>query len=297
MAKPLAERVRRRFRRRVWAPFDAHVLGAIRGRRNARREFTPVFVTGAMGSGTTLVALSLARRYEFGCVVTESAREVAESSPLHVPGLDAFPSVEAYEKALEAGGAASPERARRDLLALYRRRASRPGRFALDKGPNVNLLRAPLLARAFPDAHFVLVFRDPVVNVEGFRRKWPTFGRDALDASIAFYADTHEAFLAAAAALGSRVTYVEYEALVADYDAQLARIARRVGLAPAPRPRALAERGNHPGQGIRNVTGGEIHLVTDANETSYRAMAPGDVARIRARLAPLHARLRALAAT
>jgi hypothetical protein len=273
------------------------VLGAIRSRRNVRRDFTPVFVTGAMGSGTTLVALSLAQRYEFGCVITESAREVAPSSPLHVPSIDSFPSVEAYEKALEAGAAASPERARRDLLALYRRHASRPGRFALDKGPNSNLLRAPLLARAFPDAHFVLVFRDPVVNVEGFRRKWPTFGRDTLEASIAFYAETHEAFFAAAAALGARVTFVEYEALVADYDGQLTRIAARIGLSPARRPRTLPERGNHRGQGIRNVASGEIRLVTDANEAAYRGMAPADVARVRAALAPLHARLRALAAT
>jgi hypothetical protein len=295
MAKPLAERVRRRLRRRVWAPFDERVLGAIRGRRNAQREFTPVFVTGAMGSGTTLLALSLAQRHEFACVVTESAHEVDAASPLFVPRIDAFPSVAAYRSALEASGGASSERARRDLLALYRRRASRPGRFALDKGPNANLVRAALLARAFPDARFVLVFRDPVANVEGFRRKWPTFGRDALDASIAFYAALHEAFLAAAPALGPRAIAVAYEALVEGYDAQLARIGGFLGLPPASRPRALPERGNHRGQGIRNVTGGRIHVVTDANQAAYACVAPGDAERIRTRLGPLHARLCELA--
>jgi hypothetical protein len=295
MAKPLAERMRRRLRRRVWAPFDAQVLGAIRGRRNARREFTPVFVTGAMGSGTTLVALSLSQSFDFACVVTESAREVAARSPLHVPALEAFESVDAYRRAIVASGGASGEQARRDLLTLYRRSASHPGRFALDKGPNTHLVRAPLLARAFPDAHFVLVFRDPVVNVEGFRRKWPTFGRDPLEASIAFYAAIHEAFLAAAPALGPRVIAVEYEALVADYEAQLARVARRIGLAPATRPRALPERGNYRGQGIRNVANGQIQLVTDANQAAYRGIAPDEAAAIRARLGPLHARLRELA--
>jgi len=296
MAKPLAERVRRRLRRRVWAPFDTRVLGAIRGRRNARREFTPVFVTGAMGSGTTLAALSLSQHFDFACVVTESAREIAAGSPLHLPALEAFESVEAYQRAIEASAGAGAEQARRDLLTLYRRSASRPGRFALDKGPNTSLVRAPLLARAFPDAHFVLVFRDPVANVEGFRRKWPTFGRDSLAASIDFYAAIHEAFLAALPALGPRVVAVEYEALVADHDAQLARIARRIGLAPATRPRALPERGNHRGQGIRNVANGQIRIVTDANQAAYRALPPEEAEVIRTRLGPLHDRLRELAA-
>jgi hypothetical protein len=295
MAKPLTERVRRRLRRRVWAPFDTRVLGAIRGRRNARREYTPVFVTGAMGSGTTFLALSLGQHYEFSCVVTESALEIAPTSALHLERIEAFASVAEYARAIESPSELGAAQARRDLLELYRRRASRSGRFALDKGPNANLVRAGLLARAFPEAHFVLVFRDPVVNVEGFRRKWPTFGRDSLEASIAFYARIHEAFLGIAPSLGERVTWVAYESLVGDHAAQLERIGARIGLPPALRPRALPRRGNHRGQSIRNVANGEIGIVTDANETAYRGMAEAEIARIRASLAPLHARLCALA--
>ena len=33
-----------------------------------------------------------------------------------------------------------------------------------------------------------LVFRDPVATIEGFRRKWKTFGREPLDENIRFFA-------------------------------------------------------------------------------------------------------------
>ena len=293
--RPLAERMRRTLRRRLWDPLDAHLLGAIRRHRNRQRDFTPVFVTGAMGSGTTLVTLLLGQCNDVACVVTESARQVARDSVLHVAGIDTFASVESYRAALESGLGWSPERVRWDLLSLYRRHAGGSSRFALDKGPNTGLVRAQLLARAFPGAHFVVVFRDPVANVEGFRRKWPTFGRDPLGASIAFYRSIYEAFFAALPALGGSVTWVEYEALLEDDRGLLDRVARRIGLAPALRRRRLPRRGNHPGQGIRNVARSRIGLVKDANEYSHRNLSMPEIERIRAELAPLHERLRHLA--
>jgi hypothetical protein len=295
----LPERLRRRFRRRVLAPLDAHVVGSLRRWRNAGRDFRPVFVTGAMGSGTTLLAFSLSQRFELACVIAESAHQVSKRSFLHNPGVDAFPDVRAYEAAIRPRPDWSAAQAREDLLRLYRSHARGRSDRALDKGPNTNLVRAGLLARAFPEGRFAVVFRDPVANVEGFRRKWRSFGADALDECVRFYAAIHESFLEQAGAFADRVLWVEYEALVRDYDALLDELGRRLGLAPAAHSRRLEQRANVPGQGIRNVAGGRIGVVTDANRHAYGGLSEAEIARIRHGLDPLHAELRAraLAAT
>ena len=289
------ERVRRRFRRDVLAPFDAHVAGAVRRRRNARRSFRPVFVTGAMGSGTTLLAFSLGQRFEFACVIAESAHQVSKRSFLHNPGVDAFPSVRAYEEAIRPRAEWSAAQARDDLLRLYRSHARGPSDRALDKGPNTSLVRAGLLAKAFPEARFAMVFRDPVANVEGFRRKWRTFGDDVLDECVRFYAAIHESFLEQAAAFPERVMWVEYETLVRDYDAMLGELARRLELEPAHARRRLAQRTNVPGQGIRNVAHGRIGVVLDANERAYGNLSEPEIARIRDVLGPVHVQMQELA--
>jgi hypothetical protein len=292
---PFAERLRRRFRRAVLAPFDAHVVGPVRRWRNAQRGFRPVFVTGAMGSGTTLLAFSLGQRFDFACVIAESAHQVSRHSFLHNPGVDAFPGVRAYEEAIRPRPEWSPARAREDLLRLYRSHARGRSDRALDKGPNTSLVRAGLLARAFPEGRFVVVFRDPVANVEGFRRKWRSFGDDDLDECIRFWAVIHEGFLQQARDFADRVTWIEYEALVDGYDALLDALGRRLELAPAARSRRLEPRANVPGQGIRNVSGGRIGLVTDANRRAYGGLSEPETARIRSRLGALHAELRARA--
>jgi hypothetical protein len=294
-ALSLPERLRRRFRRQVWAPLDAHLAGALRRRRNAHRDFRPIFVTGAMGSGTTFLAFSLGQRFDLACVIEESAHQVARHSSLWNPGVDAFPSVRAYEEAIRPRPEWSATQVREDLLDLYRSQTRGGSDRVLDKGPNTNLLRASVLARAFPEGRFVVVFRDPAANVEGFRRKWRAFGADSLDESIRFWATIHESFLEQAEAFPERVLWIEYETLVRDHEAGFAELGRRLELEPAQALRRLAGRANVPGQGIRNVARSRIGVVADANEHAYGHLSASEIARIREAVAPLHATLRARA--
>jgi hypothetical protein len=295
--KSLPERLRRRLRGQVLAPVEEHLLGSLHRLRNGRRSFTPIFVAGAMGSGTTLLAFSLGQRYDLACVIAESAHQIGRSSFLHVQGPDAARSIRSYEESIAPRADWAVEQGRADLLRLYRSHARGSSRFVLDKGPNTNLLRAGFLSRCFPEGRFVSVFRDPVVNVEGFRRKWRTFGRDSLDEAIRFYLAIHDGFLRAASTFPDRVILVEYERLVEDYDALLGAIASHIGLRPAARRRRLPRSENVPGQGIRNVARSQIGVVKDANSLAYRNLAATEVDRIREALSPLHERMRALALT
>ena len=292
---PLSERIRRRLRRSVVAPLDAQVGGAIRRRRNAAREFRPVFVAGAMGSGTTLLALSLAQRYECACVITEHAHQVARDSFLHDPGVEAYPTVRAYEDAIRPRPDWSVVRGRDDLLQLYRSYASGSSDVAIDKGPNVHLVRAGFLARCVPDAFFVAVFRDPVATVEGFRRKWPTLAHESLEECVRFYAAVHESFLEQVSEFPERVAWVQYESLVSRYDEILRVVAQRAGLRVARKRRRLPTRGNVEGRGIRNVSRSRIGVLADANTRAHENLPHEVIATIESTLGPLHERMKALA--
>lgn len=266
---------------------------ASRRRRHAGCEFEPIFVAGAIGSGTSLLAASLSQRLSVAGVALESARDVRRSSCLWIDRVARFPSVDAYAEALAPRADWDRESAREALQDLYRAKAddSSLGPF-VDKGPNTNLVRAAFLAELFPTSPFVLIFRDPVANVEGFRRKWRTFAQAPLEDSVRFWERIHARFLEQAEAFPERVTTVEYEALVAGYEVAIARLSERLGVPLAARQRPVEARAEGQGKGLRGVEGGRIRIVRDANEGSYATLDPGEIAHIREVLGPLYQRLR-----
>ena len=294
-APTLGDRLRTRLRRDVAEPLDRELLTPLRRLFNRGRSYRPIFVAGAAGSGTSLLTLSMGQRFECAGVVYESKDRVPPSSPLYVPDIESFADPGAYLEGMRPRETWSVERAREDLLSMYRGASRGPSDVVIDKGPDANLLRARFLARCFPDAGFVLIFRDPVANVEGFRRKWQPFGGAPLEECVTFYRRIHTAFLDAWGALGSRVLAVEYERLVEDLDGELDRVARTLRLRDARRPRRLPHYANVEGRGARNVRGGRIGVVRDASARARARLGADEVRAIEAGLADLHERLRALA--
>ena len=291
----LLQRTSRRLRERVTEASDSWVRRPLRRLRNSGRSYRPIFVAGAMGSGTSLLAVAVGSRFETAGVAYESARDVSLDSFLHLRALSDYANVAEYAEALRPSPSWSMASAQAALQHCYRAVATGGSEFVVDKGPNANLVRAEFLASCFPAAPFLLVFRDPVVNLEGFRRKWPTFGNDSLEASIRFYKEIHERFLAAVPALGDRLIAVDYDRLVERFDQTLDEIGDRLGLRPAQTRRALKRRENSPGKGLRNVRDNRIHLVKDASQKAYERLAPNVVEEIRAALAPIHERLKEVA--
>lgn len=290
-------RLRAGLRRRVLRPAALRVSCAIRLRQNRDREFRPIFVAGAMGSGTSLTAVLLGQTFECGALINESARQISKRSPLWVDRTETYGTVKRYREAIEPRASWTPTLVRRELLRLYRSFADEPGDVVVDKGPNTNLTRARLLVEAFPDGRFVFVFRDPVSNIEGFRRKWANFGNDPLERSIEFYREIHETFLDWVDANGVELQVVEYERFVEAPDAALRRIGEAYRLRQATRPRRLEDRASAPGgRGIRNVNASRVGIVTDATKRSYEGMSPEEVQEIRRALGPLHERMRRAAA-
>lgn len=292
-----AERLRSRLRAQVAAPFERHVRAPLRRLRNAGRTYRPLFVTGVSGSGTSLLAVSLGQRLDCAGLVYECDDQISHGSFLYVPTLARFGSVAEYERFIAPRDDWSVSRGREDVQAMLRAYATAPGDTVVAKGPDIHLARAGFLHRCFPEASFLVIFRDPVANVEGLRRKWRVFGEDSVEECIRFYREIHERFLEVAAGFGERSLLVDYADLVERTDETLAALAEQLGLAPARRALTVPDAPNAEGKGIRNVRAGRVQIVTDADRRARARLAPDEAAAIQEALAPLQEQLRRAAIT
>lgn len=132
----------------------------------------PIFLVSPPRSGSSLLFLTLAQAPDLFTVGGES-HALIES----VPGL--HPAQRDWDSNRLVGADATEERA--ELLAArfhasLRDRAGRPpsGRVTmLEKTPK-NSLRVPFLASVFPDARFLLLYRDPRETLSSMIEAWRT---------------------------------------------------------------------------------------------------------------------------
>lgn len=241
-----------------------------------------------MGSGTTLLGLQIVQRFATSGVIDESCLLFPAAASLHVEAISRHASIRDYEASLFARSDWDAVVAREEMQTLYRARARQVAGPVVDKAANAHLHRLRFLSECYAEAAMLVIFRDPVANVEGFRRKWPTFGRDSLDENIRFYRDLHERFLAAREDWRGPCLLINYESLVSDPEATLALIRGRLGLTSSDTTRVLRERPNVPGQGIRNVEQGRIQIVADANEHALKGLESEQAMQIRDRLGGLY---------
>jgi hypothetical protein len=248
-----------------------------------------------MGSGTTLLALLLGQRLETAGVVTESARQISRSSFLHMPRTDSYASVAALTRALDVSASWDVTAARSDLSRLYRRRAFRSSEWIVDKGPNANLVRARQLKEAFPDSRFVAIFRDPVANVEGIRRKWSLFAESSLEEAIEFYRTIHEAFLEAIEEFSDDCLLIDYDEMVRRDAEYIRGLSSWLDIGAPTSSLPMRDRPNVKGRGVRAVSGKTISVVQGASGEAYARLSSTEVEAIQMGLSDLMSRLGELA--
>lgn len=246
----------------------------------------PLFITGVMGSGTTLVTRFLDQLYEFRGVANESAREIRSASPLHVRKSRSYRSVRAYTEALTLSPRCPPAVLREDLLKYYRcvLRPDAESDVVLDKGPNTHLVRARALAEAFPEATFLIVCRHPLAAVEGLRRKWELFAEAPLGDVCRFWADLHSEFFEQSREFSDRVMVVCYERLAGDPEVTHERIASFARLKRRDEPMRMGDRPDRRGFGLRNVVDGRIRIVGGATERAIQRLSEEERVQIEDRL-------------
>lgn len=283
------ENAKRALRRRLY-----YIRRRVNALRHAGASYDPVFVAGAMGSGTTLLAFLLGRHYAFSGAIPESALQIAPESPLHMMRAREHSGLDDYIRRASEQPHWRVDMAVASMQELYRERARQRSGRILDKAPNTHLLRAHFLGRCFPRSQFVAIFRNPAANIEGFMRKWPMCRDAGLDACIDFYNRMYECFLDFATANPERVYFVEYEDLVANPMARIEHVSEWLGVLPAENVLRFPAREKGPGLGLRNVRDGVVQVLSNTSAESLERLALADRERILARTEAVYRRMRAL---
>ncbi|MFN3958377.1 MAG: sulfotransferase [Parvularculaceae bacterium] len=180
---------------------------------------TPIFIVGMPRSGTTLLESALCAHPK-----VDGAGEV--------PAMPFF-----LDQFLAAGGEAAANRSlfaqwRAGYLDQCRRFGWKGAPFVTDKQPS-NIFSVGLAARLFPSARFIHIRRNPVetgfsIFRRHFTQAWP-FTTDLADIAH-YYAEHSRVAEHWADACRDRFTFVQYEALVEDFEGCLRRLVAFCGL-------------------------------------------------------------------
>ena len=236
------------------------------------KQFYPIFICGVAGSGTSLLNGLLDQNYVAGLCLQESARALRDNPHVGMAKVNHYESLSHYYRSMFVSRNLSPRKMRSILMRLYRLRQEYPKEspVVFDKAPNVHLVRTGQLKASFPESKIILIYRDPVINVEGLRRKWPeVFGQAEFSAVCDFWQNTHEIFLSDIREFEEDVFAVSYAQLVENTDQVLQNVASFCKLKPRGDLHLYPERPNRPGKGIRNIVDGKIRVIQDIN---YQAL-------------------------
>lgn len=187
----------------------------------------PVFVVGFPRSGTTLLEQLLDAH--------EALASFDEQPFLHRLVTELERGGTPYPAALASLDRALAGRLReRYFTEVGRRLGEAGGRRAVDKNP-LNLVRLPLVAALFPQAHVILALRHPCDVVlscfmQNFRSPAFAVTFATLESTAAMYAKVMAHWQRNAAALGLPVHLLRYEELVADVAGEGRRLFDFLGL-------------------------------------------------------------------
>lgn len=250
-------------------------------------DFYPIFICGVAGSGTTLLSSLLDQRYENAGLLNESALMAPSGSVLKMNSVASYGSLNRYYEAMPIPDNVSTQEVHASLIKLYRKIACYPKstNIIIDKAPNVHLVRAKRLREAFASSKFLMIFRDPVSNIEGLRRKWPVFAQAELVEVCNFWESTHKIFLEETRAFfNNDVMILSYEALTNQAEATLEQLAKFCGLQRRAIPKTYPDRPNIPGKGLRNVINGCVEITPPPAARSTLNLSPQECDYIQQRL-------------
>jgi len=241
--------------------------------RPLRNDIEPLFICGAMGSGTTLVTRLIDQHFHINGVANETALQIPRGSPLHIRASHHYPTLAHMSRALFLPEDVDPITIRVDLLDYYRRIQRMKGPDAdelviVDKAPNAHLVRTPGLRAAFPRSKFLFIYRNPISAVEGLRRKWSVCAEAPFEHVARFWVLLHETFERDTGFFRDDVIPVPYEAFTEDPDRVLACLEAEVPLRRRDNLRTLGNRPDKEGFGLRNVSGGEIKVVKGVSQSA-----------------------------
>lgn len=227
----------------------------------AKNDFSPIFVCGVGGSGNTLISALIDQQFETSGFADESALYAPSSNLFSSPSTTTFKNIFDYYNALRITEPYDSGRLHKDLCEIYRQYVEEPrNQVLIDKAPNSSMVRVEALSKAFPEAFFILVWRDPLVHIEGLVRKWPLFGNSDIHEVIEFWKLIHEEFVSSIKSSQVKAGAICFEDFLEDPEIFMKDIGTFCSLTPRKKIKTRKKIENKKGFALRNVTGGKIKI-------------------------------------
>ena len=198
---------------------------------------TPVFLLSLPRSGSTLLQRKLMEHRDIASADEPwillpllLARHRDAGAGIHQQGV-MVRALEDFERQLPARRDDWDAAVRAFAETLYARSAPDGARYFLDKTPRYALF-APDLVRTFPQARFILLWRDPLAIVQSMNESFFGGAWGLHHHEVDLYRGL-EGLVAAQRQLGSRAHVLRYEDLVQDPEGSLAALFGWLGLDPA----------------------------------------------------------------
>lgn len=187
----------------------------------------PVFLVGFPRSGTTLLEQVLASHSGIATLEEKPVVEMLVEQVRRQPG--GYPGGLANLSTQTIAGLRNGYFQRVDQLVSVA-----PGQLLIDKFP-LNIVRLPLVARIFPDARYILALRHPADTVlSGFMQNFSPNSAMAnfcaIDDAARFYDRVMGLWRQSSELLGVNFHPIKYEALVEDFDGEVAKLLGFLGL-------------------------------------------------------------------
>tara|TARA_Y100000782_G_C10184934_1_gene265895 strand:- start:453 stop:1322 length:870 start_codon:yes stop_codon:yes gene_type:complete len=219
-------------------------------------------ICGAAGGGTTLVSSLLDQYFDFDAVCHESAIGFPRNSVLHIPYIRYYKSLPDYkENVFNSHLDIGFEEFRKLYYGLYKFRSSTyKVRSVIDKAPNFNLTRAEHFHKSFNNVEYLVIFRDPVENIEGFMRKWPLFSQSGHIEMAKFWNDIFSSFLNFYEVYNPKVFFVNLDQIKDDEKEFIDKVGMFFSLEKREIIKKYQNKSNKSGMALRNVKNGEIQI-------------------------------------
>ena len=258
-----------------------------------RKNFDIVFITGMSGSGTSLLHNLLHQRYENAASV-KTNHKMSDKSPFKMRRVDSYQTLMDFRKHFPIPDTLNDRKLCALYLNVYRKEMARQAfsyrktsNVVLDKASILHQVRAKRLKTAFPQAKFLLIFRDPIMSIEGLRRKWQIYRHADLTELCDFWETLHREFVEDTSAFASDVMGIAYESLTQAVDTSLAEVAHFCGLKLREQLKPIKNHPNIPGKGLRNVINGTIQVVHEPTPCVF-SLQNEELDFVNARLTPVY---------
>ena len=174
-----------------------------------------------------------------------------------------YGTLDNYYKNMFLDASVSSQIVYKDILNLYQKKSQylRQSNLVIDKASMTHLVRSSFLKKAFPQAKFILVFREPIATIEGLRRKWPSIYRSvSVEKVCDFWSEIHHCFLKDTLKFQEEIIFIPYEYLVKETNQCLSKVAHILSLKERKIPKKIPNKENNQGKGLRNVKSGLIKI-------------------------------------